>query len=182
VPDILGRRVEYERPWLAVDAKDVDLGAPRGVETFYSVRTRDYAAVLALTDDGRVPLVRQFRPAVEQWTLELPSGLVDEGETPEQAIRRELREETGCEAEEFVHLGRFHLDSGRMATSQNAFFATGVRQVGEPTGEEQELQVVFVPRGDLAGLIEGGEFRIAAHLGIVAASAGRGLIDWPPAR
>ena len=123
MPEIVGRRVEYERPWLAVEAKDVDLGPPRGVETFYSVRTCEYAAVLAVTDDGRIPLVRQFRPAVEEWTLEFPSGHVDDGETPEQAMRRELLEETGCEAGDLVDLGLFHVDSGRMATRQRTVAA-----------------------------------------------------------
>jgi ADP-ribose pyrophosphatase len=176
VPDILGRRVEYERPWLAVEAKDVDLGPPRGMETFYSVRTRDYAAVLAVTDDGRIPLVRQYRPAVEEWTLELPSGLVDEGETPEQAIRRELREETGCEAGEIVDLGRFHLDSGRMSTRQHAFFADGVKVVGAPSGEEQDLEVVFIRCDELAVRVADGSFRMAGHLGVAAAAALRGLV------
>ena len=176
MPEILGRRIEYEQPWLVVEAKDVDLGPPRGVETFYSVRTRDYAAVLAVTDDGRVPLVRQYRPAVEERTLELPSGLIDEGETPEQAIRRELREETGCEAGEIVDLGRFHLDSGRMTTRQHAFFAAGVKVVAAPSGEEQDIEVVFVRFDELAVCVRDGSFRMAGHLGIAAAAALRGLV------
>lgn len=177
MPEILGRRVEYERPWLAVEAKDVELGPPRGVETFYSVRTHEYAAVLAVTDDGRIPLVRQFRPAVEDWTLEFPSGHVDEGETPDQAMRRELLEETGCEARELVDLGLFHVDSGRMATEQRVFFADGVRIVGEPQGEEQDFSVVFVSLEEFGELVRSGEFRMIGHLGILAAAALRGLVS-----
>lgn len=177
MPEIVGRRTEYERPWLAVEAKDVDLGPPRGVETFYSVRTSEYAAVLAVTDDQRIPLVRQFRPAVEEWTLEFPSGHVDDGETPEQAMRRELLEETGCEAQEMIDLGLFHVDSGRMATRQRCFFADGVRVVGEPSGEEQDFEVVFIRLDELAGYVRDGSFRMVGHLGIAAAAAFRGLVQ-----
>jgi ADP-ribose pyrophosphatase len=173
---IVARRVEYERDWLSVESKDVDLGPPRGVETFYAVRTSDYAAVLAVTDDGRVPLVRQYRPAVEERTLELPSGLVEDGESPEAAIRRELLEEAGCQASDVVELGQFHVDTGRMATRQHAWFAPGVRVVGAPAGEEQDLSVEFVRLEELAGLVERGDFRMAGHLGILAAAALRGLI------
>lgn len=176
MPEILGRRIEYQRPWLSVEATEVDLGPPRGVETFYAVRTRDYAAVVAVTEDGRVPLVRQFRPAVDEWTLELPSGLVDDGETAEEAARRELREETGHEADEFVDLGCFHLDSGRMSTSQRAFFAGNARAVGDPAGEEQDLSLVLVSLKELATLVEQGTFRMAAHLGILAACVVRGFV------
>jgi 8-oxo-dGTP pyrophosphatase MutT (NUDIX family) len=177
MPEILGRRIEYERPWLAVEVKDVDLGPPRGIEEFYCVRTTEYAAVLAVTDDGRIPLVRQFRPAVEEWTLEFPSGHVDAGETPEQAMRRELLEETGCEAQEVADLGLFHVDSGRMATRQRVFFATGVRVVGEPNGEEQDVSVIFVSFEEFGELVRSGEFRMIGHLGIFAAASLSGLVS-----
>ena len=150
--------------------------APRGVETFYSVRTHEYAAILAVTDDGRIPLVRQFRPAVEDWTLEFPSGHVDQGETPEEAMRRELLEETGCRARNLVDLGLFHVDSGRMATQQRAFFADGVQVVSTPSGEEQDFEVLFIRLDELATYVRNGSFRMAGHLGIAAAAAFRGLI------
>ena len=63
--------------------------------------------------------------------LELPSGAIEPGEAPEAAARRELLEETGCEAGELVSLGQFHVDSGRLETQQWAFFAPDVRIVDE---------------------------------------------------
>ena len=174
---ILSRRCVWSCPWLAVDAKEVQLAPPRGRETFYSVRTTDYAAVLAVTSDGRVPLVRQFRPAVEENVLELPSGLLEPGEDPEVGIRRELLEETGCEAGSLVSLGRLFLDSGRMQTRQWAFFAPGVRVVAtEPTGEE-ELEIVFVERRELWDLVRRGDFSVAGHLSLLAIAQARGLLE-----
>jgi ADP-ribose pyrophosphatase len=173
-PEIVARRSVYACPWLEVVEKDVVLAPPRGRETFWSVKTGVYVAVLAVTEDGRVPLVRQFRPAVESPVLELPSGGVEADETPEQAIRRELLEETGCEAAELRLVGEFHTDSGRMQTRQWAFFAPSVRVVRDgPVGDEQ-LELLFVGRGDLGGLIADGSFRMAPHLAVVAAAVAAG--------
>jgi ADP-ribose pyrophosphatase len=162
-----GRRVEYERPWLAVEAKAVRRdGAP--AETYYSVRTHDYAAILAVTEDGRIPLVRQWRPAIEADSLELPSGLIEPGESAERCVRRELLEETGCEAGEVEELGCFYVDSGRMQTEAWAFFAPSVKIVNaEPTGEEHGLEVVFVSPGELRRLVVDGTFRMAGHLAVL---------------
>ncbi len=176
IPEILDRRVEFETPWFAVEAKDVRLPEPRGRETFWSIRTYDYAAVLAVTADRRVPLVRQYRPAIEQLSLELPSGLVEREETPEAAVRRELLEEACCEADALEQLACFHVDTGRMQTRQFAFFAPGARVVAEaPTGEE-ELEVVFVPSAELVELVRSGEFRMAGHVAIVAVALVKGRL------
>jgi ADP-ribose pyrophosphatase len=166
-PRILDRRVVWESPYVRVVAKNVDLGRPRGVETFWSVGTAGYTAVVATTRDGRIPLVRQYRPAVETHVLELPSGAIDGDETPDAAARRELLEETGCEAGALVPLGQLHVDSGRLETQQWAFFAPDVRIVNErPTGEES-LEVIFVTPRELERLVLSGEFNLAAHVAMV---------------
>ena len=173
--EILGRRTEYECPWLAVEAKEVIIGAVEQA-TYYSVRTYDYMAVLALTEDGQVPLVRQYRPAIEVRSLELPAGLVEPGESPAEAVRRELLEETGCEAGTIELIGRLDLDAGRMQTTQWAFFAPNVRVVTDrPSGEEVDLEVTFVSPEELCALVREGEFRMAAHMAILAAAFARGV-------
>jgi ADP-ribose diphosphatase len=172
---ILRREVEYACPWLEVVSKQVRLDPPRGEETFYSVRTAtDYAAIVAVTKDGRVPLVRVFRPAVEDAVLELPSGAIDPGEEPEAAIRRELLEETGCEAGEIVTLGVLHTDSGRMETRQWAFFAPDVRAGAAPPEDDEQLELTFVDRDALPELISTGELRMAPHVAVVCLALVRG--------
>lgn len=173
--EIASRRIEYERPWLSVEAKDVVRDAAT-TETFYSVRTHDYAAVLAVTDEGRIPLVRQFRPAIEERSLELPSGLIEAGEDAEETARRELLEEVGCAAGDVEAIGRFDIDSGRMQTREYAFFAPEVRVVGEPTGDEHGLEVVFVSPEELLEYVRAGQFRMAGHLAVLAAALVRGLL------
>jgi ADP-ribose pyrophosphatase len=175
----LDRRLEYASEWLEVVTKEVDLGPPRGRERFFAVSTTyDYAAVLAVTEDGRVPLVRQFRPAVEEDVLELPSGAVDDGERPEDAMRRELLEETGCEAGELVTLGSFFTDSGRLETRQWGFFAPNVRVVADgPADLDEPLELRFVRLGDLRGIVARGELRVCPHLAILASAVFQGHVE-----
>jgi hypothetical protein len=79
-------KVVFATPWFELVAKH-----PAGYsEPHYSIRTQDYVMVIATTVDGRLLLVRQFRPAVGEKTLEFPSGHVERGETPLQAARKEL--------------------------------------------------------------------------------------------
>src|SRR5215471_1542287 len=96
--DISNRSSVFRTPWFELIGKRIGDTAA----LHYSISTQDYVGILAVTKDGMFPLVRQFRPAIEQITLELPSGHVDEGETPEQAAARELLEETGFVAKNLV--------------------------------------------------------------------------------
>jgi 8-oxo-dGTP pyrophosphatase MutT (NUDIX family) len=92
----LKTEVAFATPWFQILGKTMR----EGEEPYYSLRLPDYAAIVAITDEQRVLIVRQYRPAVEHHTLELPSGLVDAGETPAESARRELLEETGYQADE----------------------------------------------------------------------------------
>ena len=99
----LGRSYLYRNPWCAFRVDEVVL--PGGTQTEYGVlESKGFAAVVPVTDDGNVVLVRQWRQPLETFTLELPSGGVDEGEDPEEAAGRELLEETGYQATELENL------------------------------------------------------------------------------
>jgi len=176
-PRILDRRLAWESPYVGVVEKDVDLGGRRGIETFWSVRTGGYAAVVAVTTEGLIPLVRQYRPAVETYVLELPSGAIDPAETPEAAARRELLEETGYEAGELVLLGQLHVDSGRLETQQWAFFAPDVRRANDRPSGEEELEVLFATPTRLRELILGGEFNLSLHVGMVGLAVLSGRLE-----
>lgn len=119
---ITGKRSVFETPWFKLIGKSIGDDAA----LHYSISTLDYVSVFAVTKNGAFPLVRQFRPAIEEFTLELPSGHVDQGETPEQAAKRELREETGFVANELILLGSLSPDTGRLGNRLWCFFAPRV--------------------------------------------------------
>ena len=177
LPHVIDRRTEYVCPWFRVESKNVWMGDRRGEERFFSVRTETYLAVLALTPDDRIPLVRLFRPAVEEFVVELPSGRVEAGETCEEAARRELLEETGCLAPELRQIAVLYTDTGRMQTRQWAFFAPGAQVVAAPASPDEDLVVSFVHRSALRSLVARGELATSAHLGVLCAAWATGLVE-----
>ncbi len=109
-PEIDHRDVAFSTPWFELIAK-----RPSGqTAPHYSIGTCDYVSIFAVTAEGAFPLVRQFRPAVEESTLELPSGHVDKGDTPGEAARKELLEETGYVADEMILVAKLAPDTGRL--------------------------------------------------------------------
>ncbi len=177
MPRIVGRDVAFTSPWMDVETLEVELAPPRGVETFYTVKTHRYVVVLAVTRDGRIPLVRQYRPAVDALSLELPSGHLEPGETAADAARRELLEETGCRAGELVSLGEMFVDSGRLQTRQEGFFAPDVDVIAEGASGDEQLELVFVDVAAVRDLVARGELRHASQLGTLASALMRGLLE-----
>lgn len=153
---------------MSVLEKEVELGGERGLQTFWSVQTGGYVAVVGVTPDGRIPLVRQYRPAVEAHVLELPSGAIDPGEEPSAAAYRELLEETGCRAGNLALLGTLHVDSGRFETQQWGFFADAIEVLARRPLPDEDLELVFVTPPELRELIVSGEFNLGAHVAMVA--------------
>ncbi len=168
--------------------REVEFAAGGKHELYHAVGQQDYIAIVARTPDGRIPIVRQYRPALERFTWELPAGLVDKGETPEACCRRELREETGFAAKSVHALGAYAPCTARLSNQVHSFFAEiGGRPDGAPT--EAGIELRLVNPAELAGLILSGEFTLQLHIGALLLAGLRGFIDLgtlssspPPAR
>jgi ADP-ribose pyrophosphatase len=149
---------------------------PAFTEPHYSLRTRDYVGIVAVTPDGELLLVRQFRPAVWENTLELPSGHVEPGQTPEEAARIELLEETGHEAEQFELLADFSPDTGRLANRMWCFFAGNARPTRDPA-YQPEAGIEFVRyRGTLSDLLRDRSFCSALNSAALFAAVLKGRL------
>jgi ADP-ribose pyrophosphatase len=155
-PEYLGRllRVRRERFRLP-DGREVALDA---------VRYRNVAVVVPLLPDGRVVLLRQVRPIIDDELWEVPAGTIEPGESPEACARRELREEAGYDAGRLLPLGEAWADPG--PTDERMFLFAGQELVPAPRAldADEHIRVDTRPLPEVYRMIEAGEIVDAGTL------------------
>ena len=122
-----------------------------------TMKTSDWCNVIGVTAAGEVVLVRQFRFGVQSICLEVPGGVIDPGEAPEAAARRELREETGYEAGELQLLSVLYPNPALAANRLYSFAAHNVVASANTAFDDlEELETVLVPQRELTALLDQG--------------------------
>lgn len=147
-------------PWVTLVKKTVQF--KKGPASYHCLQQNDYVTVLAVREDGKIPIVRQFRAAIERFTWELPGGIVDDGQTPLQACQQELREEAGLLVREAYDLGSHFPDAGRLQNKIHSFFVTAHSL---PTFKpEDDVEPDYVDWPTLLTMIRTGDFASSLHI------------------
>jgi len=168
-----GREIVFATPWFQILSET----PPGGREPHYAIRGKDFVVIVAVTRENQILLVRQFRPAVRAVTLELPAGHIDPGETPEEAARRELIEETGFTAKAFKLLANLSPSVARFTNRMWCFFAANAEQaVGVEAQREAGVDLVLYDRG-VRGLMDDKEFYSAPSCVALYLAALRGEVN-----
>src|SRR5438105_687313 len=128
-PKVRSRRTTAVSPWISIIAREVEFSRGARRELYHAVAQADYIAIVALTPEGKIPIVRQYRPALEAFSWELPAGLVDAGETARACCRRELLEETGLTARSIHVLAHTFPCTGRLSNRIHSFFVAAGKRV-----------------------------------------------------
>ncbi|MHB8958529.1 MAG: NUDIX domain-containing protein [Candidatus Limnocylindrales bacterium] len=151
------RRTAYENAWLEVFHDEVD--RPDGGPGIYGVvhfRTRA-VGVLAVGDDGRILLVGQHRYTLDRYSWEVPEGGMDEAETMEAGARRELREETGYEADDWRPLFGFTTSNSVTDERGEMFMATGLHPGDASPDATEDIEVRWATLDEIRAEIARGE-------------------------
>ena len=154
-----------QRPWLTARRDKVKL--PNGVvnDEYYVLEYPDWVNVIAITEDGRFVMERQYRHGL-QWTgYEICAGVCEDGETPLESAQRELWEETGFGGGTWELQMTIAPNASAMNNLCHCYIARGVRQIAPPHQEATEdISVCLLPAEEVHRLLANGEIKQAAML------------------
>ncbi len=176
--DVLESEYLHKCPWLTVRREHVKLPTGAEIKDFYVLEYPEFCNVIAITKDGKFLMERQYRHAQHLTAIEIPAGCVEKGETPLDAAKRELYEETGYAGGEWSKLMTISPNPGTCTNSSHTFIATGVEPVSTQHLEvSEDIKVVLLEQDEVIRMLKNDEF----HQAMMAAPlwkyfAMRGLI------
>ena len=156
-------------PWLTLSVQQVRVPDGRVIDDFYQLALPDFIVVFAETGKGEVIMIRQYKHGARRTSLTLPGGLVEKGEAPEAAAKRELLEETGYQADSWKSLGSYVVNGNLGCGKGHFFMAAGAKPVQDPeSGDLETMEIELLSREQIAEALRSGEVMLLNHAAVIA--------------
>lgn len=154
---ILSSKYLLNTKWLTVREDHVRMPSGVEMEDYYVLEYPDWVNVIAITEDGRFVIERQYRHGTQNVDYELCAGIIEKGEKPLEAAKRELLEETGYTGGEWSLFCESYPNPAAMTTTNYSFLAKGVRFSGQRHLEKTEdISICLLTYEELKGLVKNG--------------------------
>lgn len=164
---ILESKQLIKNKWVDISEEKVIL--PNGKEIDYYLNNEcDWVSVFAVTEDEKVILNYQYKHGCQEVAVEMPAGYIEKGEKPEEAVRRELMEETGYGFERLELLGKYIVSPTRNRNHCYLYIAFGAKKVSEPENDPSE-DIIFklVKLDELLEKLRSGEANVIGQVGFM---------------
>lgn len=174
---LLGSEYLFRDTWFTVRKDKCERSDGKIIDPYYVFEFPEWVTALAVTADNQVLLVRQYRHALGEVGIELPGGCVDKtDENFEDAIRRELLEETGYAFESAHYLGKISSNPSTNSNLMHMFVATGgVKIKDQQLDENEEIEIFLLSFEELFQLLD--EKRIVQSMHITTIMYGLRYLD-----
>jgi ADP-ribose pyrophosphatase len=155
--------------WLVVEDHTVQLPDGRVIPNWCWVIMPDYVNVAAVTADGQYLCFRQTKYTVQGTSLAAVGGYLEPGEDPLSAAQRELREETGYAAPEWISLGTYAVGGSHSSETAHFYLARGAQRVADPASDDlEEQELLLLSRQEVEAALHGAEFKVLAWAAIMS--------------
>jgi ADP-ribose pyrophosphatase len=155
--------------YLAVENHTVELPDGKVIDDWPWLISPDYVNVVAMTESNAFLFFRQTKYSVDGTTIAPVGGYLEPGENSLDAAQRELLEETGYEAPDWIHLGDYIVDGNRGAGCAHFYIARNARYVKEPDADDlEEQELLILSRAEVEAALAGGEFKVLGWASVVA--------------
>lgn len=166
--EVLNSTYLVQNEWLSLRADTCQM--PNGVlvDPYYILESGSYVNIVPVTPDGRIVMERMYRHGCQQTMLETPGGLIDAGETPLAAGKRELLEETGYTSDRVELIGTGYPDPARMSCKAYYLLAYDVVETAKPNRElSEQMDVVLVPLPEVVAMLQDGRILDAVQQSVL---------------
>ena len=155
--------------WFKVRKDKCETPGGKIVEPYYVYEFPTWVGAVAVTEDGKIVMVRQYRHALGESCIEIPGGCVDDTDKNfEEAIRRELLEETGYSFSSYEYLGRISPNPSTNTNLLHMFLAKGGKKVAEQLlDENEEIEVVLLSIDELKQLLRENKIIQSMHVSCI---------------
>jgi len=155
--------------WLVVEDHTVQLPDGRVIPNWCWVIMPDYVNVAAVTEEGQYICFRQTKYSIPDTSLAPVGGYLDPGEDPLSAAQRELREETGYFAPEWISLGAYAVHGNHGSEIAHFYLARGAHKVSAPVSDDlEEQELLLLSRLEVETALRAGEFKVLAWAAIMS--------------
>jgi NADH pyrophosphatase NudC (nudix superfamily) len=153
---LLSSSVALDEKWFPVRKDRVELPSGKIIDDYFIWESPHIVAVVAITPEGKIVVVRQYRHAIGEIKHQLPAGAADKGETLEEAAQRELEEESGyITSKPLIHLGSFSQYPTKLSGREDIYLALDVTHSGHQHYDEQEeSEVILMTKDEVWQLLE----------------------------
>lgn len=167
--EVLDRKIILDaQPWLKVWLEKVRLPDGHMIPDYYKLSLPNASVVVPVTDEGEVFILRQYKHGLGATVWGLPGGFCSGEETSLECAKRELLEEIGCEAEEWIDLGGYAHDASRGEGCLHVFLAKKAFKVSQPNNSDfEEYQIQRAPMANVLQLVRNKQMNVMGFVGAV---------------